>query len=232
MTAALQQWLDQNKAAPETWREIARRLLAYHDASALFAPFAKLDIDQVRVFSAVLTAAKYAAQELNRPKRTVEAKSLARVERAVAGLRQAIQVMPKSEWTLFDIEGADLPVVNLRVGWREVADTPGSSALGYPLSVAEVLDIADELLLQMRQQLPVRALTRHRDRPRERSFVQWLEYVLRDRFSRRIRAGALAHIANAAMALGAEQELDDQMVREFLRDSPLKSRVKRKRPAR
>lgn len=215
----IEAWLQVNGRAPGLWQVIAERLIRYHDAKAMFRAFAVYGVDEVKLFAATCAAHDYAAEEMRRPLRKDEGKALDRVQRAIAGLRKAIGESPlPKNWAAgpYELCAEGKPTVLLRIGWRDLSDSASHAAFGYPLSVDEVLNIADTLLARHRERRPLRVGERRRDRPRERTFVRWLAHVLLDRFEKQPPAVGLAHVANAVLGLSAEAAVGDREVREML----------------
>jgi len=169
-----------------------------------------------------VAAAESARKEVRRQIKTEEDAALSLVAKRIQSLREAIEhaPLPKGDGSLRTLTGEGLPDVFLRIGWREVVDVPALSAFGHPLSVVDVLGIAEQMLGEHRKRLSPRAVLRQRDRGRRaevNSFVRWLDWSLRQRLGEHDLSRGLADVATALYA----QDTDAEDVRVILKDTPL-----------
>lgn len=209
----LRAWVKDNPRVPRYWRELAMRLAEYHD-EGLWAS----KIEPLPLLARVHVAWKQAHEEAGRMAEADEAAALSRVDRAIAALREAIELAPFPDHTgqmrMLHDEGMKDEIIC--VGWRNV---PRLHLGSRTLSILEVLSLADELLHSYRSALPARAVQRRRSRPDIAAFVRWLNLGM----SRRevtINADVLAHVTNAVFALEPAAMLDAPAIRAILRDTP------------
>lgn len=216
-------WLQLNRRAPGAWQVIAERLMGYPAAAAMFQVFADHGLDEVLMFSATCAAVDCANRELCRPRRKDEGKALDKVQRAITALRKAIEASPLQKNSAvgpYELSADGKPTVRLRIGWRDLSDSASHAALGYPLSVLEVLNIADDLLARHRKRLPLRVVGRRKDRPLEVAFVRHLSLEMLVRFGFEPPAAGIAHAANAVLL--PRVEVSDREVREMLEEEEVR----------
>jgi len=210
-------WLKANRPAPRSLeRVLAERLIGYHDAQAMFDAFNVRGLAEAHVLSAACAAVTYAGRELRRPPRKEEREALATVQRAIAGLRKAIEAspLPGEFSTFYELSAKGWPTVPLMIGWRDLRGNI-HEAFGYPLTVYEVLDIADALLARHREGLPRRVVERQRARPRENALVRSLAHVLFERFNVQPLDG-IACVVNAILELNGDDEIGPREVGKML----------------
>lgn len=88
-------------------------------------------------------------------------------------------------------------------------------AFGYPLTVYEVLDIAEALLARHREGLPRRVVERQRARPLENALVRSLAHELFERFNVQPLDG-IACVVNAILELNGDDEIGAREVGKML----------------
>ena len=217
--AVVSAWLDKHPQAPDRLREVAARLLDYHEAFALWAAFEALRIEPLVVVGIARQAFERTEKEASRMKAAEEAEELNQLALKLAGVRDAVehsQLLRGADASLRNLSGEGLPDAKILLGWH---DAPvGKAALfgAYPASLSEILADAGRMIASYRESLPPRAVERRGRRPREIAFVRWSNFLMGEHGSE--PAAALAHLANATLVL--VNPLDVADVRSFLKNSP------------
>lgn len=245
-TETLQAWLASNPNAQAHWRDLARRLIGYHEAApmwALFNEFGKvpesvdersaLELEQAKaeasrnvvlaVFADARQAWEHAQDEVKkRPSVKDEAESLKRVRDRIADLRRAIDTasakgaLPRGKAAMATVCGAGLPDATILLGWKDSPED--ASAFGYPVALVDLLDVAQQMLdADIKAPRAAQRHTKKPDKTRELLvFVRWLDWLLHQRFGEHL-PHAVAHMANAALCLA--DPIDAARVRDILRDN-------------
>lgn len=183
--------------------------------------------DDVRVFAAARLALRMTAREVGRMTQTEENDAFDKVQSRIADLQDALTLspLPRNRAHMLQISGPNLPDAELAFGWREPPDNMIDGA--YPLSLEGVLKLAETLLQEHRDALPVHAVRRHRERPEIAAFVHWFDYFVR-RFDVVLVADEIGKVAHAVLDLTDGVSAED--VRAILKTAhPKLSSAKRRR---
>ncbi len=211
----LRDWSSSNPNAPQLWHLVCLRLADHYDMNIAWRELLKISDRPIAVAVFVRSALEAAVKENNRPSPNDEEKNLNKVLALARELRTAIEDSPLPNNSAFPIG----PGCNILLGWKgDVQHLLEWHPGHFAFTVVDILDFVEEETTRYIQGLPVRAVTRKRDRPLEAAFVRWLSYFFNREFGKPAMYATIGRIVSAVLNL--DDPLDRASVETILKDAP------------